>query len=39
MQKHFNKSETGPDTLLTKPVMVFFENANFMDFQELSKLN
>jgi len=38
MQQYFSDAEKGPDTSLEKPVMIFLENINFNEFQELSRL-
>jgi hypothetical protein len=39
MQHHFNNADLAPDTSLITPIIVFFENSNFQEFKELSKLN
>jgi len=39
MQNHFNNANLAPDTSLITPIIVFFENTNFQEFKELSKLN
>ena len=39
MQNHFNNADLAPDTSLITPIIVFFENSNFQEFKELSKLN